>query len=117
MITSASSAKIQMVYVTYSTLILDQSANDFRYKSAITKKARDDQKMETVDVEITFFLSSSELKKRKKAVSIPYDKITLKKTSQAKTMETSANSCLGNRSTYNGLSKKLNMRGSTVANP
>lgn len=60
-ITKASSVKIQMVKVIYSTLISDQAANEFLNNKDKTKNPMVDQNNETVEVEITFFLLSSEL--------------------------------------------------------
>ena len=60
-IAKASKAKIQMVYVMYSTPISDQFANAFLNNNANPKNPNEDQNKETVVVEITFFLSSSEL--------------------------------------------------------
>jgi hypothetical protein len=61
MITNASSVSIKIVYVMYSMLICDQVANEFRNKSDSNKNPNEDQNNETVVVEITLFLSSSEL--------------------------------------------------------
>ena len=58
-ITSASKTKIQMVYVMYSTFISDQLESVFLKSKAKNKKANEDQNMEIVAVEITFFLLSS----------------------------------------------------------
>ena len=58
-IAKASKAKIQMVKTMYSTLIFDQRAKSFRNKRNNIKKPIVDQKSEIVEVEITFFLSSS----------------------------------------------------------
>jgi len=70
-IANASRVKIQMVYVMYSTLISDQPESVFLNNNDINKKPKDDQKRVRVEVDITFFLFSSVLKNRKKAVSIP----------------------------------------------
>lgn len=60
-IARASSVKIQMVYVMYSTLISDKPAKVCRNNNAKTKNPKLDQNNETVEVEMTFFLLSSEL--------------------------------------------------------
>ena len=60
-IAKASSVKIQIVYVIYSTLILDQLDKVLRNNNPNSKNPRDDQNSETVEVETTFFLLSSEL--------------------------------------------------------
>ena len=60
-IAKASKAKIQMVKTIYSTLISDQSARFFLKSRNNAKKPMVDQKIETVAVETTFFLSLSEL--------------------------------------------------------
>lgn len=56
-IAKASSVKIQIVYVIYSTLISDQLAKVFRNNNPKTKNTNDDQNSETVEVEMTLFLS------------------------------------------------------------
>ena len=58
---SASSVKIQMVYITYSTLMPDQFESVFRNNNEATKNPMDDQKIVTVEVDITLFLFSSVL--------------------------------------------------------
>ena len=60
-IAKASSTNIQMVYVTYSTLIADQCDKVFLNNNANPKNAIDVQNKETVAVEITFCLLSSVL--------------------------------------------------------
>lgn len=57
MIAKASSAKIQIVHVIYSTLILDQLAKVCRKSNPKDRNPIDDQNSEIVAVEITFFLS------------------------------------------------------------
>jgi len=60
-IAKASKAKIQIVKTIYSTLISDQSARFFLKSRNNAKNPMVDQKIETVAVETTFFLSLSEL--------------------------------------------------------
>ena len=60
-IARASSVKIQIVYVMYSTLMSDQVESVFRNNNEITKNTIEDQKSVIIEVEITFFLLSSEL--------------------------------------------------------
>ena len=60
-IAKASNAKIQIVYMIYSTLISDQLAKVFRNNNPKTKNPKEDQNSEIVAVETTFFLLSSEL--------------------------------------------------------
>ena len=73
--------------------------------------------MDNVDVPTTLSLSASLLKKRKKAVSIPQAKMTLKIANQENIMDTFPYTPTAKTSVYNGTNKKVSIRGKTVANP
>ena len=119
-ITKASKSKIQMTKLIYFASISIMDAIWFCPMSAMAKNPNDDTIKDMDAVLTTLALSSSLLKKRKKAVSIPYAKITLNNTKYEKITDTlpySEGFAKTASLVYNGTNKKLNILGNTVASP